>query len=48
MLTISSTKGLTEREQGFEDALLFTNGERPRQFEGEKKVVVIGARVHPG
>jgi murein tripeptide amidase MpaA len=28
--------------------LLFANGSRPRQFEGDKKCIVIGARVHPG
>lgn len=48
MLTISSKKGITQREQTFEDPLLFVNSSRPRVFEGEKRCVIIGARVHPG
>lgn len=48
MLTISSKKGLMEKEQNFDDSLLFATGSRPKQFDGDKKCIVIGARVHPG
>lgn len=30
------------------DQNLFKNGKKPALFDGTKKAVVIGARVHPG
>lgn len=37
-----------EKEQTFDDNLLFANGSKPKQFDGDKRCIVIGARVHPG
>jgi len=48
MLTISSKRGLTNKDQNFDDLNLFVNSTRPKQFDCDKKCIIIGARVHPG
>lgn len=48
MLTISSKKGLTSKDNFFDEPCLFQNGSKPKVFEGDKRCVIISARVHPG
>jgi cytosolic carboxypeptidase protein 5 len=47
-ITISSTKGMLNKEEDFADEHLFPGKDQPREFKPDKRSMIIGARVHPG
>ena len=47
-LVISSNKFKLHKEDKIEDEHLFKGIKKPHGFAGEKKAIVISARVHPG
>jgi hypothetical protein len=47
-LTVTENEGITEETENIEDKFLFQESkQRAVRFEGEKRVVMISARVHP-
>ncbi len=48
LVTVTSSEGETEDVEIIENGYLFPEGKsRAKRFNGEKRVVIISARVHP-
>jgi hypothetical protein len=48
LLTVTSSEGETEDVESIENGYLFPEGKcNAKKFNGEKRVVIVSARVHP-
>lgn len=47
LVTLSSKRGVSPREENIDDSNLFPEKDKPKAFT-DKKCIIIGARVHPG